>query len=267
MRMLLALAALALFAFSACDAGRTTTRDARATPTPEPSESPRTPREFVLGRDEATALLCRVLDERDIDCDRRITVDDDRAACASRLPSCPSDAGRKPYVVTRANGYEIALPELHQASQLVQELVLGHPRRTCRGATRPRTRANAKPGAYLEQRIEEHFWDALTRRIDRDTRTPAPGRRGSEARRSKQPRAGSVQRSRRTLRAQNAGSSRAKGPEDPELFVYYPGERSACPRRVSKRRDSRKARRSRRCRANSRRPGSVSSRGQSGMDS
>ncbi|HVR18687.1 MAG TPA: hypothetical protein VMS65_03290, partial [Polyangiaceae bacterium] len=219
MRTLFALAALALFAFCSCDAGRATTRDTRAAPTPESSELPRTPRTFELGRDEATALLCRVLDERDLDCDRRVTIDDDRAACASHLPWCPSTRGKKPYVA-RVHGYDIALPELYQASQLVQELVLGiHAHLPTVRIDLERVRA--KPGAYLEHRIEEHFWDALTRRID-----PTPERLLQAAADPKlaprnapapDPCGGVAVRC-----APKVPAVAAARPDDPELFVYYP---------------------------------------------
>jgi alpha,alpha-trehalase len=219
MRTLFALAALALFAFSSCDAGRATTRDARTAPAPEASDSPRTPRTFELGRDEATALLCHVLDERDLDCDRRVTIDDDRAACAAHLPWCPSTRGKKPYVA-HVHGHDVALPELYQTSQLVQELVLG----IRSGAPTVRLeleRVRAKPGAYLERRIEEQFWDALTRRIDptreRLLQAAADPKLGVRNDAAPDPCSGVAVRC-----APKAPAVAAQRPDDPELFVYYP---------------------------------------------
>ena len=116
--------------------------------TPNESSVP-PPRELVLERNEARALLCRVLDERDLDCNRRVTVE---------------DGGRLPYVVRVAEA-EIPLLKLHQTAQLVQELVL----ELRSGSTQVRIdlgRVRARPGAYLKHRIDAHFWDALTRRID-----------------------------------------------------------------------------------------------------
>ena len=78
---------------------------------------------LVLSREQGLLLLCQVLLDLDTDCDRRVTVDDERAR-----PQAPNGSGsiseRFPYVA-RAAGVEIGVDQQHQAAQLVQELVVG----------------------------------------------------------------------------------------------------------------------------------------------
>jgi alpha,alpha-trehalase len=142
-----ALAGVALVV-AACGGGASKVDAPTIRPASNESSSP-PPRELVLELDEARALLCRVLDERDTDCNRRLTVE---------------DGGRLPYVVHTENA-EIPLLKLHQTAQLVQELVLG----VRSGSAEVKInlgRVRARPGVYLKERIDRDFWDALTRRID-----------------------------------------------------------------------------------------------------
>jgi alpha,alpha-trehalase len=203
----------------ACSAGRPATLDATATLATEEEANRRLPREVVLGREQAAALLCRVLDERDFDCDRRVTVEDDRAACAANAAACSSAPGRKPYVA-RAGDVGVPLPELHQVAQLVQELVLGL-RSNAPNVRLDVRRVRSKPGLYLHDRIERDFWDALTRRID-----AAPEHLLQAAADTKLGGASTHEVDVCGARvARCAGKSRAveaAKPENRELFVYYP---------------------------------------------
>jgi alpha,alpha-trehalase len=120
----------------------------------------------AISREATTSALCGIFLELDADCDRRITVDDVRSkACASS--GAKLLAGRWPNVA-RVGDRLITLRSPHQAAQLVQELVLA-----LRVSGAPHVhvnlaRAELDPASYLIERIERHFWDALTRRIDAD---------------------------------------------------------------------------------------------------
>jgi alpha,alpha-trehalase len=215
MRTALLLAAVSALPL-ACSSNRKT--DAPVVPAAPREERRPLPQELTLDRDEARSLLCRVLDERDLDCDRRVTAEDERLACAARAPACSSAPGRTAYVV-RARDVELTLPELHQASQLVQELALG----LRSGATPIRLdveRVREKPGTYLRARIERDFWDALTRRIDAAPeqllRAAADPKLSPASAPEPELCAGVGTRC-----APKATPVEAR-PESPELFVYYP---------------------------------------------
>lgn len=104
-----------------------------------------------LERERGHALLCEVLLSLDTDCDRRLTVEDEQ---------------RLPYVA-RAGEVTFTLAEVHQAAQLVQELVValrtpGEPLRLDSNLVL------GDPATFLAHRIRHHHWEALTRRIDAD---------------------------------------------------------------------------------------------------
>jgi alpha,alpha-trehalase len=120
---------------------------------------------LVLSRGQGLELACQVLLELDTDCDRRLTIDDERAhsrTVATAEPTLP----RFPYVA-RAAGVELRMERLHQAAQLVQELVVGL-RSNADRFQLLLERVRADPATYLAYRIQQHHWDALTRRIDAD---------------------------------------------------------------------------------------------------
>jgi alpha,alpha-trehalase len=140
---------------------------AHETPPPEspprPSATPATVAAPPAGapefaRTDAQAALCRVLADRDRDCDKRITLADE--ACAA--PPCPAPF---PYDVG-LGGARVHLASRQQAAQFVQELVLGLRASSAERIPVDLTRVTDDPVAYLEHRINDHFWAALTRRID-----------------------------------------------------------------------------------------------------
>jgi alpha,alpha-trehalase len=119
----------------------------------------------VLSREQGLLLLCQVLLELDSDCDRRVTIDDERAH-ARTARSGQAERVRFPHVA-RAGGVELRLEQRHQAAQLVQELVVGL--RSPGDRFRLQLEhVHADPATYLAHRIQHHHWDALTRRIDAD---------------------------------------------------------------------------------------------------
>jgi alpha,alpha-trehalase len=210
---------LAVFGVLSCSAGRATTVDAPVRRATDAEADGRLPRDVTLGREQATALLCQVLDERDRNCDRRVTVEDDRAACAARAATCPTAPGRKPYVA-RAGNVDVPLPELHHVAQLVQELVLGL-RSNAPDVRLDVRRVRSKPGAYLHERIERDFWDALTRRIDATPehllRAAADTKLGGASAPEAELCGARVARC-----AGKPAAVAAAKPEGSELFVYYP---------------------------------------------
>jgi alpha,alpha-trehalase len=206
------------FLASACGGG-TPKVDTPRLSTPENESRPPPPRALVLERSKALSLLCTVLDERDLDCDRRVTVEDEKAACAAGGAACPGAGGRRPYVV-RAENVEIPLLKLHQTAQLVQELVVGL-RTNAPEVNLDLGRVRARPGAYLEHRIDAHFWDALTRRIDATPEHLLKAAADPKISAASAPEpdlcAGLAKRC--TQKPAAAAPARA---ESPELFVYYP---------------------------------------------
>lgn len=125
---------------------------------PAVASAPAGPPEFA--RTDAQASLCRLLAERDRDCDRRITVADEACTAAP----CPAAF---PYDV-ELGGTRVHLASRQQAAQLVQELVLGLRSSSAERIPVELGRVNDDPVSYLEHRINDDFWKALTRRIDAD---------------------------------------------------------------------------------------------------
>jgi alpha,alpha-trehalase len=117
-------------------------------------------------RGQALDALCQLLADKDRDCDRRITIED------QSLPSCEigqrcvqRSASAWPYAV-KLGEHAVRVERTHQAAQLATELVVG-----LSGATGPNVelsldRVHADPASYLEGRIEDHYWNALTRTIE-----------------------------------------------------------------------------------------------------
>jgi alpha,alpha-trehalase len=105
-----------------------------------------------LSRDALRVALCRVLEERDRDCDKRITV---------------RDAGTFPYQVRLDRGAAVTLRSTSEVSQLVTELAAGL-KQLDAGAnvTLDLARVHSDPVSYLEGRIQRAYFSALTRRID-----------------------------------------------------------------------------------------------------
>jgi alpha,alpha-trehalase len=139
----------------------------RAEPPPAPPSlrktsdpAARVVKTIELPRKQALELVCTLLEDRDRDCDRRITVLDERRRAAS-------DARPEwPYALS-AGGTPIELRARHEAAQFVQESVLAL-RDTAATVTLDLERIRDNPVSYLAHHIREHAWSALTRRIDSD---------------------------------------------------------------------------------------------------
>ena len=126
------------------------------------------PTSLQLSREQGLSLLCTVLSDRDHDCDRRITVADDRLTnCSAASSNCPETTPSNwPHIVRTPGGF-IELAKAHEAAQLVQELVV-ELRKPNERVQLDLERVRSDPASYLAYRIEHHYWDALTRRIDAD---------------------------------------------------------------------------------------------------
>jgi alpha,alpha-trehalase len=160
----------------------------------------------VLSADAARDALCRVLTERDRDCDRRITL---------------LDAVAVPFELPLA-GQVLTLRSTSEASQLVTELAGGLKQLGADESVRlDMERVHLDPATYLEGRIQGAFFSALTRRIDGDTQELL--------------RAAADEKISTALRAtpelcpeleQRCGRERVTGPASSasELFVYYPAD-------------------------------------------
>lgn len=145
----------------ACRTHETPQPQAAPQPRPTPSAAaaaPAGPPEFA--RKEAEGALCRLLAERDRDCDKRITLADETCANAP----CPASF---PYDV-ELGGTRVHLASRQHAAQFVQELVLGLRSSSAERIPVDLRRVTDDPVSYLEHRINDHFWAALTRRIDAD---------------------------------------------------------------------------------------------------
>lgn len=126
------------------------------------------PTSLELPRGQGLSLLCTALSDRDHDCDRRITVADDRSAdCSAARSNCPQATHAKWPHIVGASGVTVELAKVHEAAQFVQELVveLRKPNAKLRLDLQ---RVRLDPASYLAYRIEHHYWDALTRQIDAD---------------------------------------------------------------------------------------------------
>ena len=147
--------ALTLVILAACDArsGAPPPR-AQASATQAPPAAPANEK-IRTTRADATATLCRTLADRDRDCDRRLTRDD-QVQLRSAFPYAVELGGKK-----------VELRSLPEAAQFVQELVVALERdRQSDDVQLELDRVRANPVDYLSYRIEHYFWDALTRRID-----------------------------------------------------------------------------------------------------
>lgn len=148
-----------------------------ASQTPDPTltaqHSASAPAQLQLELDQAESLLCEVLESYDRDCDTRITRED-WAACAD---GCDTSS----HPVTLPNGETLILEHRYQVSQLAQELALqlhsaeqdstqqdSGPEGTADIITVDMSRVRASPAQTLAWRIENVYWDSLTRRIDRE---------------------------------------------------------------------------------------------------
>ncbi|HYP90509.1 MAG TPA: trehalase family glycosidase, partial [Polyangiaceae bacterium] len=104
---------------------------------------------LALPRNTAQAALCQVLADRDRDCDQRLTV---------------RDAGKFPYEL-RLPTTAVTLSSTSEVSQLVTELVAGL-KRGDGVVTLDLARVHLDPISYLETRILDAYFPALTRRVD-----------------------------------------------------------------------------------------------------
>ncbi len=114
----------------------------------------------VVSRDEAVRALCELYSALDADCDRRLTIMDQRGQCAR--PPCALGLG------VTLGAREVQLTQLHAASQLATELAEGLLETTAvAGATIEVNlhRALQNPVEHLEERIETRYWQALTRTL------------------------------------------------------------------------------------------------------
>ncbi len=115
---------------------------------------------LVVSRNDAVRALCELYSTLDADCDRRLTIMDQRGQCAR--PPCALGLG-----VTLGDR-EVRLTHLHEASQLATELAEGVLETTTRSDTAIEVnlqRAHQNPVEYLEERIETRYWQALTRTL------------------------------------------------------------------------------------------------------
>jgi alpha,alpha-trehalase len=161
---------IAALAFASCEPTRSAplnTEHPAPAPTPSGSSAAPTPSSLELPRAQAQALLCRVLGELDDDCDRRITMNDETVSAQSLVGAAATPRSRWPHPV-HAAGVGITLPAPHVAAQLVQELVVALRPAGSHSIRLDFARVRADPASYLAYRIDTHFWDALTRRIDGD---------------------------------------------------------------------------------------------------
>jgi alpha,alpha-trehalase len=113
----------------------------------------------VLTRDEATRALCELYEALDTDCDRRLTVLDQRGRC-EQAP-CPL------HMTVKLAARELNLTSIHTASQLATELAeaLLDSSNAEATITIDTSRVFQNPVRYLETRIKTRYWDGLTRVI------------------------------------------------------------------------------------------------------
>lgn len=112
-----------------------------------------------LTRDEAARALCELYEALDTDCDRRLTILDQRLHCTHG--PCPLHA------TVKLGKHAVSIPSLHVASQLATELaeVLLDSEITNETVTVDTNRVFQNPVRYLETRIKTRYWDGLTRVI------------------------------------------------------------------------------------------------------
>lgn len=113
----------------------------------------------TLTRAEALEALCDLYATLDVDCDKRITVLDQRGHCANA--PCPLS-----HTVT-VGEKRLELTALHQAAQLAVELAAGldHAERTNATLSLDVDRVFQNPVDYLAEQIDRRYWSGLTRTI------------------------------------------------------------------------------------------------------
>jgi alpha,alpha-trehalase len=151
---------------SGCGAPRSASKAAVASEVPVPARPAATvngAHELALPRSDAQRLLCRLFAELDRDCDRKITILDEKASTGARghEPSWP--------FTVETGSAEIRLDAPHEAAQLAGELILGLRGPDANRLVLDLDRVHADPASHLAYRISARYWDALTRRIDADT--------------------------------------------------------------------------------------------------
>lgn len=165
---------LAILLAGATEGCRSPAPEAPPGPSIAPSEQPTSASAVVIGtnierlempRAEAVDALCRLYDERDLDCDERITQQDEIQRCGHA--ECPSQPA------ALVAGRRMPLQALHHVSQLATELAdaLLTERPPAEGTSDESRvsvnieRAMNNPADYLVTRIQHRYWDALTRTI------------------------------------------------------------------------------------------------------
>lgn len=116
-------------------------------------------RPVVVERAQAVTLLCDVLERRDRDCDRRVTVLDLPRQCETE--DCRGFAPHQVVVGDR----RVDIASVGASSQLVSEIVAGLDAPGAQVSI-DAGRAALDPVSYLEAQIRQRYWDGLTRRID-----------------------------------------------------------------------------------------------------
>src|SRR5690606_26549535 len=112
-----------------------------------------------LSRVDATKALCDLYQVRDLDCDNRITRLDEVARCGQA--TC-ADQPNVPLLDARG----VKLSALHHASQLATELADRLLADTASAVVLDVDRVLADPISFLVYRIQQRYWDALTRTIE-----------------------------------------------------------------------------------------------------
>ncbi len=114
---------------------------------------------LTLPRGEAQSALCQLYAALDVDCDRRLTILDQREVCDT--PPCTIA------LEMELGGQRVALGALHEASQLATELA-----EALSATSDPNTNVRVdlnrvfdNPVDYLGNRIETRYWTALTRTV------------------------------------------------------------------------------------------------------
>lgn len=126
-----------------------------------PSHNPRpsVPRLASMIKVDAAATRQRLVEEEDIDGDRKITVDDRQAGVSER--------GDKKFVVVDTEGGRYEVSGNYQLSNLLQELSLACDRGLSISVIDP-ARVYENPVDRVSRLIREVYWDNLTRAVDED---------------------------------------------------------------------------------------------------
>lgn len=153
---------MALVAAIASSCSRETLTRVSTSATPVAShttDAPQNLERLAIPREEARAALCELYAKLDVDCDKRLTVLDQRAQCAQ--PPCALD------LKVKLGSETVALTQLHQASQLATNLAEGLKHDTDASSPIPIEfeQVFQNPVDYLAERIERRYWSGLTRTI------------------------------------------------------------------------------------------------------